>query len=152
MAATLGELPESFFGLHGPELDRFKRINSSEAVIDAFSYHQLEPDDRTHYVSTNGAFGERQATHVATAIARMPVGATIVIATDKDEAGEKMYAFDWPNYTWRLIADRSNYGGSPDRPYSLARSIGSRCGRQREQRRSWRRWRPWPPGPLRRSP
>jgi hypothetical protein len=66
------------------------RLVMTEAVIDAFSYHQLQPDDRTRYASTSGAFGERQAVHVAAAIARMPAGSTLVIATDNDEAGERL--------------------------------------------------------------
>jgi hypothetical protein len=68
------------------------RLVITEAVIDAFSYHQLRPDARARYGSTGGAFGERQAAHVAAAIARMPAGSAVVIATDGDEAGEKLAA------------------------------------------------------------
>jgi hypothetical protein len=66
------------------------RLVMTEAVIDAFSYHQLQPDDRARYASTSGAFGERQAVHVTGAFTRMPAGSTIVIATDNDEAGERL--------------------------------------------------------------
>jgi hypothetical protein len=68
------------------------RLVMTEAVIDAFSYHQLRPDDCARYASTSGAFGERQGRHLAAAIARMPVGSALVIATDNDEAGEKLAA------------------------------------------------------------
>jgi hypothetical protein len=68
------------------------RIIITEAVIDAFSYHQLQPDDHARYASTGGAFGARQAVHVAAAIAGMPVGATVVIATDDDAAGDHLAA------------------------------------------------------------
>jgi len=66
------------------------RLVITEAVIDAFSYHQLQPDARARYASTAGTFGERQAVHVIAAIARMPAGSTVVIATDGDEAGERL--------------------------------------------------------------
>ena len=68
------------------------RIVFTEAVIDAFSYHQLHHDPRTRYTSTSGAIGERQARHVARAIEGMPAGATVVAATDNDDAGEKLAA------------------------------------------------------------
>jgi hypothetical protein len=68
------------------------RIVLTEAVIDAFSYHQLHQDPRTRYTSTSGAIGERQARHVALAIEGMPAGATVVAATDNDDAGEKLAA------------------------------------------------------------
>jgi hypothetical protein len=62
----------------------------TEAVIDAFSYHQLLVDQRARYASTCGSFGERQARHVAAAIARMARGSTVVIATDGDLAGDRL--------------------------------------------------------------
>lgn len=69
-----------------------ERLVFTEAVLDAFSYHQLHPDSRTRYASTGGAFGERQGRHVARAIAGLPPGATVIAATDSDEAGEKLAA------------------------------------------------------------
>jgi hypothetical protein len=68
------------------------KLVMTEAVIDAFSYQQLQPDDHARYVSTSGAFGERQGAHVAAAIARMPPGSTVVVATDNDDAGERLAA------------------------------------------------------------
>lgn len=62
----------------------------TEAVIDAFSYHQLQPDQRARYASTCGSFGERQGRHVAAAIGRLPRGSMVVIATDGDLAGDKL--------------------------------------------------------------
>ena len=62
----------------------------TEAVIDAFSYHQLQPDHRARYASTGGSLGERQGRHIAAAIARLPRGSTVVIATDGDLAGDKL--------------------------------------------------------------
>ncbi len=64
----------------------------TEAVIDAFSYHQIQPDPLARYASTGGSFGERQARHIAGAIAQMAGGGTVVTATDNDEAGERFAA------------------------------------------------------------
>lgn len=64
----------------------------TEAVIDAFSYHQIHQDPRARYASTGGSFGERQARHIACAIARMAGGGTVITATDNDEAGERLAA------------------------------------------------------------
>ena len=66
------------------------RIVFTEAVIDAFSYHQLHPDPRTRYASASGAIGERQARHVSAAIARLSPGSLVVLATDSDDAGDKL--------------------------------------------------------------
>jgi len=70
--------------------DDDNKLVITEAVIDAFSYHQLQPDHRARYTSTCGSFGERQGRHVAAAIARLPRGSTVVIATDRDLAGDKL--------------------------------------------------------------
>jgi phage/plasmid primase-like uncharacterized protein len=68
------------------------RIVFAEAVIDVFSYHQLHPDDHACYASTGGSFGGPQAQYIARAISNMGPSATIVIATDNDDAGEKLAA------------------------------------------------------------
>lgn len=70
--------------------DEDDKLVITEAVIDAFSYHQLQQDQRARYASTGGSFGERQGRHVANAIGRLPVGSTVVIATDNDQAGERL--------------------------------------------------------------
>lgn len=62
----------------------------TEAVIDAFSYHQLNPDESARYASTGGAFGVRQGQYVARAIKDMPAGSAVVLATDRDEPGERL--------------------------------------------------------------
>ena len=66
------------------------RLVLAEAVIDAFSYHQLHHDERTRYVTTGGSFGPSQASFIAREIAKVCPGGTIVIATDRDAAGERM--------------------------------------------------------------
>jgi len=62
----------------------------TEAVIDAFSYHQLQPSERTRYLSTSGSIGERQARHVAAAIAELPPRSLVALATDNDDAGDRL--------------------------------------------------------------
>lgn len=62
----------------------------AEAVIDVFSYHQLHRDDHASYASTGGSFGGPQAHFIARAIANMGPATTVVIATDNDDAGEKL--------------------------------------------------------------
>jgi hypothetical protein len=64
----------------------------TEAVIDAFSHYQLELDPRARYASTAGAFGARQSQHLASAIVRLPEGASVVVATDNDAAGDQLAA------------------------------------------------------------
>jgi hypothetical protein len=64
----------------------------TEAVLDAFSHYQLEPDPRARYASTAGSLGARQAQHLAAAIARLPAGASVVAATDNDAAGDQLAA------------------------------------------------------------
>jgi hypothetical protein len=66
------------------------RLVITEAVIDALSYHQLQPGERTRYLSTSGSIGQRQARHVAAAIAHLPPGSIVVLATDNDEAGDRL--------------------------------------------------------------
>ncbi len=66
------------------------RLVLAEAVIDAFSYHQLHRDERTRYATTGGAFGPSQASFIARAIAKVAPRGTIVIATDRDAAGDRM--------------------------------------------------------------
>jgi hypothetical protein len=61
----------------------------AESAIDALSYHQLHPDERTRYVSTGGAFGPKGEGLLRRVLARMPAGSTCVIATDRDRDGDK---------------------------------------------------------------
>ncbi len=74
----------------GNSKDDDDKLVITEAVIDAFSYHQLQPNERARYASTCGSFGERQGRHVAAAIASLPSGSTVVIAADSDLAGDKL--------------------------------------------------------------
>lgn len=66
------------------------RLVIVEGAIDALSYHQVFPDARTRYL-TGGAVGRKQLAVVARAIAVMPAGAEIIIATDNDAGGERLF-------------------------------------------------------------
>jgi hypothetical protein len=58
-----------------------------EGSIDALSYHQLYPDPHTRYMATGGSIGKAQLQLLERAIARMPPGSTVVIASDRDRGG-----------------------------------------------------------------
>jgi DNA primase len=64
------------------ELNRLKRIDLPQYVVDR--------DDHACYASTGGSFGGPQAQYISRAFANMGPGATVVIATDNDDAGEKL--------------------------------------------------------------
>lgn len=68
------------------------RLVIVEGAIDALSYHQVFPDPHTRYLSTGGAVGPKQLAVVAGAIAAMPRDAEIIIATDADAGGERLFA------------------------------------------------------------
>jgi hypothetical protein len=73
-------------------LEHDDKLVITEAVVDALSYYQLHQDSRARYASTGGSLGERQARHVAGAIAQMARGGFVITATDNDEAGERLAA------------------------------------------------------------
>jgi hypothetical protein len=71
------------------------RLVITESAIDALSYHQVNPNSRTRYVSCAGQPKANQVESgdvekpglLDAAIASMPAGSTIVAATDADKAG-----------------------------------------------------------------
>ena len=67
------------------------RLVIVEGAIDALSYHQVFPDDLTRYLSTAGAVGRQQLAVIARAIGAMPAAAEIIIATDNDAGGERLF-------------------------------------------------------------
>jgi len=63
----------------------------AESAIDALSYAALHGDgDCSRYVSTGGAPGSRQLEILGRLFARMPAGATIVAAVDRDAGGDRI--------------------------------------------------------------
>jgi DNA primase len=59
----------------------------TEGAIDALSYHQLQPDQRTRYISPAGAMSPLQLRLMAKQIAELPPNSTVVAAFDADAAG-----------------------------------------------------------------
>ena len=70
-----------------------RRLVIVESAIDAMSYHQLKSQENSHtrYISTGGTISTKQLELIKTAMADMAkIGGSIVIATDNDEAGNKL--------------------------------------------------------------
>ncbi|WP_370304023.1 toprim domain-containing protein [Pleurocapsa sp. CCALA 161] len=70
-----------------------RRLVIVESAIDAMSYHQLfsEKNPHTRYISTGGTISSSQLDLIKTAMADMTkIGGEIVIATDNDQAGNKL--------------------------------------------------------------
>lgn len=61
-----------------------------EAAIDLLSFAALHPSETSRYLSTGGALNPSQPELIRRAVAKMPGGAKIILATDHDGAGEEM--------------------------------------------------------------
>ncbi|MDJ0725436.1 MAG: toprim domain-containing protein [Prochloraceae cyanobacterium] len=69
-----------------------RRLVVVESPIDALSYHQLYQEPDTRYIATGGSVGERQLEFIKSVFEKAASrGMEIEIATDKDEAGQKLY-------------------------------------------------------------
>ncbi|MDJ0718607.1 MAG: toprim domain-containing protein [Prochloraceae cyanobacterium] len=69
-----------------------RRLVVVESPLDALSYHQLYKEPHTRYIATSGSVGERQLELMRSIFASaVSSSIEIDIATDKDEAGEKLY-------------------------------------------------------------
>jgi 5S rRNA maturation endonuclease (ribonuclease M5) len=70
-----------------------RRLVITESAIDALSYHQLKSNENTNtrYIATGGTISNYQLELIKTAMVEMTrLGGEIVIATDNDEAGNKL--------------------------------------------------------------
>lgn len=68
-----------------------KRLVICESPLDCLSYHQLFPDAHTRYFATGGTISELQKDLLRTAFEKIHAqGGKIIIATDRDEAGNKL--------------------------------------------------------------
>lgn len=68
-----------------------RRLVICESPIDCLSYHQLFPDDSTRYFATGGTISELQKDLLKTAFEKLHAKeGQIIIATDGDEAGNKL--------------------------------------------------------------
>lgn len=75
---------------HSKTLPTDNKLLMTESAIDALSYHQLNPDPQTRYISTAGALSDYQRNVVRDAIQAMPPSAAIVLAFDNDPGGERL--------------------------------------------------------------
>ena len=68
-----------------------KKLVICESPLDCLSYHQLFPDDDTRYFATSGTLSEKQKDLLRTAFEKLDQKkGEIIIATDKDIAGEEI--------------------------------------------------------------
>lgn len=65
------------------------RLVITESPIDALSYHQLYPNDKTRYISFSGKMSETQHDLIQRTILKMPEGSAIIFATDNDREGNR---------------------------------------------------------------
>ncbi|MGB5830554.1 MAG: toprim domain-containing protein [Thiohalocapsa sp.] len=64
----------------------------TESGIDALSYAALHPDAQARYASIGGAMNPTQPALIRAALAKMPPGATLILAMDNDQAGHDLAA------------------------------------------------------------
>jgi hypothetical protein len=69
-----------------------KALVVSEASIECLSFHQLHPDGGARFVSTGGSISYEQAQLLEAAVKRLPADASVVVATNNDDAGHRMAA------------------------------------------------------------
>lgn len=66
------------------------RLVLTESAIDAISYYQLRPNDRTRYASTAGSWNDHQPDLIQSTIAGMPSESVVVLAFDADDGGDRL--------------------------------------------------------------
>jgi hypothetical protein len=74
---------------HSKATSTDRRLVITESAIDALSYHQVNPDNKTRYLSIGGGMSAEQEGIVHAAIRKMPSGSEIIAATDNDRAGKE---------------------------------------------------------------
>jgi hypothetical protein len=67
-----------------------RRLVLLESAIDALSYHQLNPSADTRYISIGGEPSAKGREAIARAIRQMSAGATVVLAFDRDDGGDRL--------------------------------------------------------------
>ncbi|MEE9398532.1 MAG: DUF3991 and TOPRIM domain-containing protein [Methylococcales bacterium] len=70
-----------------------KKLVITETAIDGLSFHCLNPAEQARYCSVGGSLNDSQPDLITGAVAKMPEGSEIIIATDADTPG-------------RILADR----------------------------------------------
>jgi hypothetical protein len=66
------------------------RLVLVESAIDALSFHQLHQEPHASYASTAGSMSEHQRALLRDALRAMPAGSQVVLAFDRDPAGERL--------------------------------------------------------------
>lgn len=66
------------------------RLVIAESAIDALSFAALFPNHKTRYTSIGGALSPKQPELIKGAAAKLPSNSEILIATDADNAGDKL--------------------------------------------------------------
>lgn len=62
----------------------------TESAIDAISYHILQGNDLTRYISTGGELNHQQPGLIRETIEKLPPDTLVLLAFDNDEGGEKI--------------------------------------------------------------
>jgi hypothetical protein len=89
------------------------RLVITESPIDAISYHLLNPNHQTRYISFSGYMNQKQTDMLKSAIHKMPDHSKIILATDKDIVGDshaKLIASFSTNKTHTLIRHTPDIG------------------------------------------
>jgi Toprim-like len=66
------------------------RLILVESAVDALSHYQLQPDERARYASVAGSMSPHQLSVIKDAFAALSPKTTIVLAFDRDAAGDKL--------------------------------------------------------------
>jgi hypothetical protein len=66
------------------------RLVLVESAIDALSFHQIHGESGARYASTAGTLGAHQREVIATVLGALPKGMTVVLAFDRDAAGDRL--------------------------------------------------------------
>ena len=66
------------------------RLVLTESAIDAMSFHVLQGDAWTRYMSTGGSLNPQQPALIRGAMEKLPPGGAVILAFDLDEGGEKL--------------------------------------------------------------
>lgn len=67
-----------------------KSLVLCESAIDALSFHVLNATEGARYMSTGGALNPLQPALLRSAMEKLPVGASVLLAFDRDAGGEKL--------------------------------------------------------------
>lgn len=66
------------------------RLVLTESAIDALSFHVLQGDASTRYMSTGGSLNPQQPALIRGAMEKLPPGGVVLLAFDNDPGGEKL--------------------------------------------------------------